>query len=251
MHNVDHKYAKTKGQTGRAAVAFASGNASPSERALISQRHIGPPRATSPARETLLRIMDLCGASVLLVLLAPALIAIAVAILVTDGGPATFAHRRIGRNGKEFRCYKFRTMYANAEQKLERLLAEDPALRRQWEVGFKLDRDPRVTALGQVLRTLSLDELPQLFNVLKGEMSLVGPRPITKKEAPRYGRYIAHYLSVRPGLSGIWQVSGRSDTTYMRRVAADVLYVRTRSVLLNIKILACTGSAVFDRRGAR
>jgi exopolysaccharide production protein ExoY len=253
MHNINHDFAKaqTPDATRAKVTAIASREASRSERSLI----IYPSRTVQSrvgwGRELVIRAMDVCCAVVLLVLVVPVLVLIALAIVVTDNGPIVFAHSRIGRGGKPFPCYKFRTMRRDAEKQLARLLAENPGLRRQWDGDFKLEHDPRVIPFGHFLRIFSLDELPQLINVIAGDMSLVGPRPITSAEAPRYGRYIAHYLSVRPGLSGIWQVSGRNDMSYHRRVAADVFYVRNRSILLNIKILACTGSAVFDRRGAR
>jgi exopolysaccharide production protein ExoY len=251
MHDIEPTLIEVDAPHVRGEVGFASKAASPSELLLITCGRSRAPQPASPAIELAIRVADILGALVLIVLLAPVLILLALAVVLTDPGAPIFAHRRVGRGGKTFPCYKFRTMCMDAEQKLDRLVAENPVLRRQWEQDFKLANDPRVTPLGRILRVVSLDELPQLFNVLAGDMSLVGPRPIVMSEMPRYGRYIAHYLSVRPGLTGIWQVSGRSDTTYHRRVAADVLYVRKRSMMLNFRILWCTTSAVLDQRGAR
>lgn len=250
MHDIEPEFMEVDAPHMGRGAAPAMKAASPSELRLIARNCPDAPRPITPGMELAIRLIDIFGAIVLLVLLMPALVLLTLVIALTDPGPPIFAHYRVGRDGKAFACYKLRTMCMGAEQKLERLVAENPALRREWERGFKLTNDPRVTPLGKVLRMLSLDELPQLFNVLMGEMSLVGPRPIITTEMPRYGRYIAHYLSVRPGLTGIWQVTGRSDTTYHRRVAADVLYVRHRSIALNFRILWCTTAAVLNQRGS-
>ena len=169
---------------------------------------------------------------------------------VQDGGPPLFAHVRLGRGGRAFRCWKFRTMRVDAAQCLADHLARDAAAQVEWLTTQKLRADPRVTPIGALLRKTSLDELPQLFNVLLGEMSLVGPRPIVQSEVDRYGRYFPVYCSVRPGITGLWQVSGRSKVDYRRRVAMDVLYARRRSTGLNVKLLAQTIPAVLLRRGA-
>jgi len=197
------------------------------------------------------RLFDMVAAVVILIMLAPALLVIALAVRASGRGPILFAHRRIGRNGDTFPCFKFRTMVADAEHRLEAMLAADANLRAQWQRSQKLDVDPRVTGIGRLLRKTSLDELPQLFNVLRGEMSLVGPRPIVADELPRYGRRIDSYLQVCPGITGLWQVSGRSDTHYRRRVALDVIYARRRSLPLNLIILVYTVPAVFGARGSR
>jgi lipopolysaccharide/colanic/teichoic acid biosynthesis glycosyltransferase len=141
-------------------------------------------------------------------------------------------------------------MYVGAEQRLAELLAGDPELCKQWAEDHKLERDPRVTRLGQFLRNSSLDELPQLFNVLNGDMSLVGPRPIVEAELARYGRFAAFYLSVKPGLTGLWQVTGRNHTSYRRRVATDVAYVRSKSIMLDCRILLATIPAVLTGKGS-
>lgn len=196
------------------------------------------------------RPLDILLAVVLIAFLAPVLLIVAAAIWICDPGPVVFAHRRVGRDGRSFECLKFRSMCTNAEARLAALLRDDPALRAMWERDHKLPRDPRVTRIGAFLRVTSLDELPQLFNVLRGDMSLVGPRPIVTAEIPKYGRYIRHYCSVRPGLTGLWQVSGRSSTTYRRRVAADVRYARSRSLGLDMRILFATVPAVITGKGS-
>ena len=162
-----------------------------------------------------------------------------------------FAHYRVGHDGKLFRCMKFRSMLRNSDQLLADLLHDDPQVRAEWDRDQKLANDPRVTAVGHFLRRTSLDELPQLLNVLRGEMSLVGPRPITLAELTRYGRVRWHYLSVRPGITGLWQVSGRNNTTYEERVALDRRYVEQRSVWLDLSILLKTVRVVVLREGAR
>jgi lipopolysaccharide/colanic/teichoic acid biosynthesis glycosyltransferase len=187
---------------------------------------------------------------VLLILISPLLVLIALAIWFTDGAPLLFAHYRVGRNGKLFRCMKFRTMRVDSQQRLSDLLASDPAARAEWEREHKLTRDPRVTAIGRFLRRTSLDELPQLLNVLRGEMVLVGPRPITVEELKRYGRVRWHYLSVPPGITGLWQVSGRNSVSYERRVELDRTYVETRSWRLDAQILLRTVLVVLTAHGA-
>jgi len=190
-------------------------------------------------------------ALVLLVLLAPLMLVIAMLIARRDGMPVLFAHYRVGRNGKLFRCMKFRSMLRNSEQVLADLLRDDPQARAEWARDQKLTDDPRITPIGHFLRRSSLDELPQLLNVLRGEMSLVGPRPITVAELTRYGSVRWDYLSVPPGLTGLWQVSGRNNTTYEERVAFDREYVHRRSPWLDLKILLKTVKVVVARDGAR
>jgi exopolysaccharide production protein ExoY len=189
-------------------------------------------------------------ALLLLLFVLPLLVAVAVAIFFDDGGPIVFVQRRIGRGGRTFPCYKFRSMAVDAEQRLQRVLDTDADARFQWEQDHKLKADPRVTRLGGFLRRSSLDELPQLLNVVRGHMCLVGPRPIVQAEVCRYGRYAASYFSVRPGLTGLWQVSGRNDVSYRRRIAMDVLYARTKSFALDAQILARTIPAVLSKRGS-
>lgn len=201
-----------------------------------------------PAR-VLKRVFDLFAALALLALGWPVLAYIAWRIR-EDGGPAIYAHKRVGQSGKVFACYKFRSMRVDAEEQLRDLLASDPALRVEWEKEFKLKDDPRVTTIGHFLRRTSLDELPQLFNVLKGEMSLVGPRPVVRKELERYGDDVDYFLMVRPGMTGLWQVSGRNDTNYDTRVYLDTWYVKNWSLWYDIAILFKTIRVVLRREGA-
>jgi undecaprenyl-phosphate galactose phosphotransferase len=195
------------------------------------------------------RAIDIVGAVFLGLLLSPLILAIITFIRI-EGQPVFFWHKRIGHNGRPFHCLKFRTMVRNAEHVLRHLLNEHPELRDEWTTNFKLRNDPRITTTGRVLRLTSLDELPQLWNVLCGEMSLVGPRPIVRAELLRYGRNASRYLAVKPGLTGLWQIKGRSDTTYRRRVAMDKFYIQNQSILLDIYILAATPAAVLKRNGA-
>lgn len=196
------------------------------------------------------RVLDATAAICLLVALAPLLVLIAAAIRM-QGGPILYGHRRLGRGLREFRCLKFRTMRTDGDEVLARLLETDPAARREWRETRKLRNDPRVTPLGRLLRRTSLDELPQLFNVLRGEMSLVGPRPVVREELDQhYGVAAAAYALVRPGITGLWQVSGRSDTSYRTRVALDTEYVMTMSLKRDASILLRTVAVVLLRRGA-
>jgi lipopolysaccharide/colanic/teichoic acid biosynthesis glycosyltransferase len=196
------------------------------------------------------RALDLLIAGSTLVFIVPLLVLIAVAIKIQDGGPVLFGHSRLGRGGRAFRCWKFRSMVVDAEDRLANLLARDPAARAEWAADHKLRRDPRITPLGTFLRVSSLDELPQLLNVIRGEMSLVGPRPIVRAEVDKYGRWFDSYCAVRPGITGLWQVSGRNDVDYRRRVAMDVLYARRADTALYLKILAATVPAVLTRDGS-
>jgi len=195
------------------------------------------------------RAFDVVGSLVLAVVFSPLIVGIFIAMR-KEGASPIFRHRRVGRNGELFECLKFRTMVPNAEQVLRDLLASNHDLREEWDRDHKLRDDPRVTRLGRFLRSTSLDELPQILNVLKGEMSLVGPRPVTREELLRYGRNMLLYMMVKPGITGLWQVSGRSMTDYRRRVAIDVCYVRNQSLLLDIWILLKTTLVVVRRRGA-
>lgn len=184
------------------------------------------------------------------VIISPLLLLIATWIYFDSPGPVIFKHIRIGKNGKAFGCYKFRTMCMDADKKLAELLANDTAARAEWERDFKLKDDPRVTKVGKFLRKTSLDELPQIFNVLKGEMSLVGPRPVVEEELEKYGEYLDDYLMVRPGITGMWQVNGRSDTTYEERVHMDSWYVRNWSIWIDIMLLWRTVKSVIKCEGA-
>jgi exopolysaccharide production protein ExoY len=198
----------------------------------------------------LCRAFDLVAATAALLLFLPLLILLVVALKILDPGPVLFRHRRIGKDGRYFHCYKLRTMVVDADARLAALLQSNPAARLEWARDQKLANDPRITPLGRFLRKSSLDELPQFINILKGEMSLVGPRPIVDAEVVRYGRYFNHYTQSRPGLTGLWQVSGRSNTTYRRRVAMDVYYARRRSLGMNARIALKTVPAVLQARGS-
>jgi lipopolysaccharide/colanic/teichoic acid biosynthesis glycosyltransferase len=196
------------------------------------------------------RAFDVMAASLLLLLFLPLMFFIAVVLFSLDRGSVFFAHNRVGYRGRSFRCFKFRTMVVNAEAMLARHLEKNPAARQEWEATQKLRDDPRVTPLGRFLRATSLDELPQLFNVIAGDMSLVGPRPIVEGEIVRYGSYFDDYASARPGLTGLWQVSGRSDVDYDERVALDRSYVTGWSLSGDLMILLRTVKVVFSRAGS-
>ena len=196
------------------------------------------------------RGIDVSLALILLVVFAPLACLVAALIRMSGPGPVVFKHARVGRWGRIFPCLKFRTMHADAPERLRALLASDDALARQWADRQKLDWDPRVTNIGRILRKTSLDELPQLINVLRGDMSLVGPRPVTPAELQRYGLAAALYLQVRPGLTGLWQVSGRNLMSYDARVQLDCDYVANWRLSADLRILARTPKAVLLRRGA-
>ncbi|MDX2265278.1 MAG: sugar transferase [Hyphomicrobiales bacterium] len=191
------------------------------------------------------RIMDVAIAGCAVLALAPLFLIVAALIALTMGRPVLFIQNRVGFGGHTFPCLKFRTMVTDAGARLEAHLAADPEAAAEWRATQKLRNDPRVTWLGRALRKSSLDELPQLFNVLRGDMSCVGPRPITPSEVLRYGRRAADYVKVRPGLTGLWQVNGRSQTTYGRRVLLDCVYVRRVSPPADIAILLRTPLALF------
>jgi lipopolysaccharide/colanic/teichoic acid biosynthesis glycosyltransferase len=193
------------------------------------------------------RAFDIVGALLLAIVFAPLLLVIPL-LMWRQGGQILYRHRRVGLNGELFPCMKFRTMMPDADRLLWRLLGADPSLRTEWLSTQKLQNDPRVTALGRFLRRTSLDELPQLWNILRGDMSLVGPRPVVPEELSRYGRNASVYLAAKPGLTGLWQVSGRSTTTYRRRVALDVYYVRYGGALMDLKILYRTAGVIFRRQ---
>lgn len=205
---------------------------------------------TRPSNRCLKFVFDYTVSLVGILLLSPVLIVLAVAIHLDSPGPIIFAHYRVGADGKKFPCYKFRSMVINSQAVLQEYLDGNAAARKEWEQDFKLKKDPRMTRMGAFIRKTSLDELPQLFNVLKGEMSLVGPRPIIDQEVAKYGEYIDDYYLVRPGITGHWQVSGRNDVDYDTRVAMDTWYVRNWSFWQDIEILIKTFSVVLKRKGA-
>jgi exopolysaccharide production protein ExoY len=206
-------------------------------RSVLRLAAIGSP---APVGMTLKRTVDIVLALSGIILLAPLLIICFAVTALTSPGPALFRHRRVGFNGKHFDCFKFRTMMTDAPERLRKLLESDPSAAAEWATNRKLRNDPRITAIGGILRKSSLDELPQLFNVLKGDMSIVGPRPVTDEELERYASSVNAYLSCRPGITGLWQVSGRSTTTYNKRVACDTFYARNWSMTLDVKIIAVT-----------
>ena len=214
-----------------------------------------PMRETSPptvsvmpraARDGAKRIFDFTAVVVTAPIWGPVMVVLAGLIRLTSKGAAFYGHERVGRGGRTIRCFKLRTMVADAESRLAQLLASDPALAEEFARTFKLRGDPRVTRIGRFLRKTSLDELPQLINVLKGEMSIVGPRPITEDEVRRYGQYMPIVLSARPGMTGLWQVSGRNDVSYSTRVALDVQYAFGQSFSGDLSIIARTFVRVFQ-----
>ena len=194
------------------------------------------------------RVFDIFLALLLLPVLVPVIAALWF-VTRRDGGPGFFGHTRVGKNGKYFKCWKIRTMVVDAEAKLQAYLEANPAAAEEWALDHKLENDPRITRLGDFLRRTSLDELPQIWNVLKGEMSFVGPRPVTRIEMRKYGRCRTAYLSLKPGITGLWQVSGRNNVSYDERVAMDVEYLQIMSLWEDIKIILKTGGAVLDRTG--
>lgn len=248
MHTTKHDRVLTNGKASVGTQLF-SAESSLSERELIVMASdlSAPPQARAQWAN---RTRDIVVAACMLILLLPVMALAAVAIALTSPGPVIFRQARIGMNGREFDCYKFRSMRIDAEEHLASLLQERAKLRDEWNSNHKLRCDPRVTPIGRILRQSSIDELPQLLNVIRGDMSLVGPRPIVRSELPKYGRYITTYFSVKPGLTGIWQITGRNDLSYRRRVAADVWYARSKSLWLDLKILLLTVPAVVTGRGS-
>ncbi|MDQ0391450.1 sugar transferase [Labrys monachus] len=196
------------------------------------------------------RCFDILFALFVLALSAPVILVLAALVKLSDGGPVCFRHKRIGYSGEAFSCLKFRTMAVDADRILREHLEKNPEAMREWIETRKLKKDPRITPLGRVLRMSSLDELPQLLNILRGEMSIVGPRPVVSDEMGHYGADAAAYLRARPGLTGAWQVSGRSDVSYPFRVALDRNYVEQWSMLNDLVIIAKTIPAVFLAKGS-
>lgn len=207
-------------------------------------------RSPSALDAFLIRATDIVVSLAAIVILLPLLLVTMVAVKLTSRGPVLFAHHRLGHGGRTFPCLKFRTMVTDAQERLHHILETDAEARAEWLRDHKLRNDPRITSIGKFLRASSIDELPQFVNVLRGEMSIVGPRPIVTGEIPRYGRYFAHYCSVKPGITGLWQVSGRNDVSYERRVAMDVRYSRVRSFDFNLRIILLTVPMVLLARGS-
>ena len=228
------------------ATMLASGSPSPEDHAAPAS--IGFGIAARGAK----RLFDLASVVVILVLFWWAIIGVAIAVRLTTGSSVIFGHKRIGRGGREFKCYKFRSMVPNAEEVLAHLLANDPAAREEWARDFKLKNDPRITRVGRFIRKTSLDEFPQLWNVLMNDMSIVGPRPVVRSELDQYYRGSAksYYLSVKPGLTGPWQVSGRNDMEYSERVELDRVYVKSWGLWSDFMIVMRTVAVMLRRKGA-
>jgi exopolysaccharide production protein ExoY len=199
--------------------------------------------------EGMKRTLDILGALLIAAAFSPLIVTV-VLILWRQGGPIIYRHRRVGRGARTFECLKFRTMVPNADQIFRDLLEAHPELKLEWVRDHKLRNDPRITTIGLFLRRTSLDELPQLWNVIRGEMSLVGPRPIVREELLRYGRNVRDYLAAKPGVTGLWQVMGRNNTDYRRRVVLDTYYVRKHNLILDLYILFKTTLVVLGRTGA-
>ncbi len=198
---------------------------------------------------SLKRAMDIIGSLILITLFSPVLIVIAF-LIHRDGGSSLYSQARVGYGGRSFKCYKFRSMIMDSQQFLEDFLASNPEAQAEWDKDFKLKDDPRVTRIGSFLRKTSLDELPQLFNVLKGDMSLVGPRPVVANELTRYGALTQKYMSARPGMTGLWQVSGRNDTTYRERISLDYYYIENWGIHTDMLLMFKTLAVIFQGRGA-
>ena len=194
------------------------------------------------------RIIDIIISSIGLIICLPIFIIIALLIKIDSKGPVFFKHKRIGKHGKKLEIYKFRTMIDNAEEAMKYFTEEQ---KKEFKENFKLENDPRVTRIGKILRKTSLDELPQIINILKGEMSIIGPRPVVKNELEKYGKNQERFLSVAPGLTGYWAANGRSDVSYEERMALELYYVDNRSLLLDLKIFLKTIGSVLRGRGAK
>lgn len=210
---------------------------------------IDTPEPQSGLQDALIRGFDIAVAGLAIVVLLPLMILIACMVKIASPGPAIFRQQRVGRDGVLFPCLKFRSMVVDAQAQLDRLLAESADAREEWDRDQKLRHDPRVTRIGDFLRRTSLDELPQLFNIIAGQMSVVGPRPIVESEIARYGSRFDDYCSVRPGLTGLWQISGRNDVSYGMRVRLDSLYAQRQSLGLNVVICFRTVPAILTSRG--
>ena len=200
-----------------------------------------------PVYDFVNRVLDIVCSLIALILLSPVFLILAILVKTTSEGPVFFAHRRVGRGGKEIKIYKFRSMVTNAEELIKQFTPEQKA---EYEKNFKLENDPRITKIGSFMRKTSLDELPQLINILKGDISVVGPRPVMDVETRIYGNYRDMLLSVKPGLTGFWAANGRSATSYKRRRAMEIYYVKNRSLLLDAKIIFKTFISVFKGEGA-
>lgn len=217
-----------------------------SNRNIVNEKHIKIKQ--KPVYDFFKRCFDIFCSLLALILLSPFFFLICIAIKLDSKGKAIFTHKRVGKNGKDIYIYKFRSMHANADELMKNFTPEQKA---EFQTNFKLQNDPRITKVGNLLRKTSLDEFPQLLNVLKGDLSLVGPRPVLDVETRLYGNYRDMFLSVKPGLTGFWAANGRSNISYRRRKAMEIYYVKNRSFLLDIKIIFMTVVSVFSRQGAR
>ena len=197
--------------------------------------------------KVLKRIADIIGGIIGLILLSPVFLILAICIKIDSKGPVIFAHKRIGKKGKEFNMYKFRSMYENAEEMIENFNEEQ---KREWQENFKLENDPRITKVGKFLRKTSLDELPQIVNIIKGDLSIIGPRPVIGEELEKYGKNKEKFLSITPGLTGYWQANGRSNTTYEERMQMELYYIDNQSLRLDIKVFFKTIVSVIKKEGA-
>ena len=219
-------------------------NITDTSKAAASNTHSVKPK---PIYDFVKRVFDIVWSLIGLIVLSPVFIILSILVKTTSEGPVFFAHKRVGKGGKTIKIYKFRSMVTNAEELIKQFTPEQKA---EYEKNFKLENDPRITKIGNFMRKTSLDELPQLINILKGDISIVGPRPVMDVETKIYGNYRNMLLSVKPGLTGFWAASGRSHTTYTRRRAMEIYYVKNRSVLLDLKIIFKTFISVFKREGA-
>ena len=217
---------------------------------LRESREITPAMRKRKISRALKRVFDLGLGSLMLLVFGPLILLFAILVRMQDGEKAIFSQDRYGLNGKTFKCLKLRSMVPDAKERLEEILATNPDLKKEWDETQKLIDDPRVTKLGRFIRKTSIDELPQLINVLRGDMSLIGPRPIVANEVEKYGDAFKYYSSVKPGITGLWQIKGRSDTSYPERVALDVEYAQTFSFLGDIKICLITVPVLLGRKGA-
>lgn len=220
------------------------------EEAILDQNLIVPEIIRSAKKikyESIKRILDVIISSIGLILLLPVFLILALIIKIDSKGPIIYAHKRIGKNGKEIKIYKFRTMYENANEMIKDFTEEQM---KEWKTNFKLKNDPRVTKVGNILRKTSLDELPQIINIIKGELSIIGPRPVVEEELEKYGANKNKFLSVTPGLTGFWQANGRSDTTYEQRMQMELYYVDNYNFKLDCQIFFKTFSAVLKKEGA-
>src|SRR5437879_3246265 len=232
-----------------ALVSAALHSVEPRARTEPVQRFAVPVTSRTSLNAAVKRLLDLVGALALALVFSPLMVGIVLS-LRRAGGTVIYKHRRVGRDGKMFECLKFRTMVPNADQVLRDLLERNPELMAEWVRGHKLRHDPRVTRLGRFLRRTSLAELPQIWTVVCGDMSLVGPRPVVREELLRYGRNVGTYLAAKPGITGLWQVTGRNNTDYRRRVVLDAYYVRNQNLLLDLYILVKTMGVVLGGSGA-